>query len=79
MIHLKANFIDKFIHRLFIHSFILVMQIFNPEEGAEKLNFSSHSDLLCCFFFSDEFPEINRASIRQDHKGRYYEDFYKYV
>uniref|UniRef100_A0A8C7BRV2 GATOR1 complex protein DEPDC5 n=1 Tax=Neovison vison TaxID=452646 RepID=A0A8C7BRV2_NEOVI len=24
----------------------------------------------------DEFPEINRASIRQDHKGRYYEDFY---
>ncbi|XP_044897135.1 GATOR complex protein DEPDC5 isoform X10 [Felis catus] len=27
----------------------------------------------------DEFPEINRASIRQDHKGRYYEDFYKVV
>uniref|UniRef100_A0A8C9K8V1 GATOR1 complex protein DEPDC5 n=1 Tax=Panthera tigris altaica TaxID=74533 RepID=A0A8C9K8V1_PANTA len=28
---------------------------------------------------SYEFPEINRASIRQDHKGRYYEDFYKVV
>ena len=27
----------------------------------------------------DEFPEINRASIRQDHKGRFYEDFCKYV
>ncbi|XP_045647395.1 GATOR complex protein DEPDC5 isoform X8 [Ursus americanus] len=27
----------------------------------------------------DEFPEINRASIRQDHNGRYYEDFYKVV
>uniref|UniRef100_A0A8C5ZWA9 GATOR1 complex protein DEPDC5 n=1 Tax=Marmota marmota marmota TaxID=9994 RepID=A0A8C5ZWA9_MARMA len=29
--------------------------------------------------FSDEFPEINQASIRQDHKGRFYEDFYKVV
>ncbi|XP_075800134.1 GATOR1 complex protein DEPDC5 isoform X14 [Microtus pennsylvanicus] len=27
----------------------------------------------------DEFPEINRASIQQDHKGRFYEDFYKVV
>ncbi|KAG8521220.1 GATOR complex protein DEPDC5 [Galemys pyrenaicus] len=27
----------------------------------------------------DEFPEISRASIRQDHKGRFYEDFYKVV
>ncbi|XP_063081976.1 GATOR1 complex protein DEPDC5 isoform X13 [Cavia porcellus] len=27
----------------------------------------------------DEFPEINRASIRQDHKGQFYEDFYKVV
>ncbi|XP_062944211.1 GATOR1 complex protein DEPDC5 isoform X4 [Cynocephalus volans] len=27
----------------------------------------------------DEFPEINRASVRQDHKGRFYEDFYKVV
>ncbi|XP_077895679.1 GATOR1 complex protein DEPDC5 isoform X14 [Ictidomys tridecemlineatus] len=27
----------------------------------------------------DEFPEINQASIRQDHKGRFYEDFYKVV
>ncbi|XP_058137701.1 GATOR1 complex protein DEPDC5 isoform X10 [Dasypus novemcinctus] len=27
----------------------------------------------------DEFPEINRTSIRQDHKGRFYEDFYKVV
>ncbi|XP_055107552.1 GATOR1 complex protein DEPDC5 isoform X8 [Symphalangus syndactylus] len=27
----------------------------------------------------DEFPEINRASILQDHKGRFYEDFYKVV
>ncbi|OWK15123.1 hypothetical protein Celaphus_00000103 [Cervus elaphus hippelaphus] len=27
----------------------------------------------------NEFPEINRASIRQDHKGRFYEDFYKVV
>ncbi|XP_053525847.1 GATOR complex protein DEPDC5 isoform X4 [Artibeus jamaicensis] len=27
----------------------------------------------------DEFPEANRASIRQDHKGRFYEDFYKVV
>uniref|UniRef100_A0A8C5L768 GATOR1 complex protein DEPDC5 n=1 Tax=Jaculus jaculus TaxID=51337 RepID=A0A8C5L768_JACJA len=26
-----------------------------------------------------EFPEINRASIQQDHKGRFYEDFYKVV
>ncbi|KAM6156003.1 GATOR1 complex protein DEPDC5 isoform 9-T9 [Rhynchocyon petersi] len=28
---------------------------------------------------TDEFPEVNRASIRQDHKGRFYEDFYKVV
>lgn len=28
---------------------------------------------------SDEFPETHRASIRQDHEGRFYEDFYKYV
>ncbi|XP_039717939.1 GATOR1 complex protein DEPDC5 isoform X3 [Pteropus medius] len=28
---------------------------------------------------ADEFPEVNRASIRQDHKGRFYEDFYKVV
>ncbi|XP_012586541.1 PREDICTED: DEP domain-containing protein 5 isoform X7 [Condylura cristata] len=27
----------------------------------------------------DEFPEISRTSIRQDHKGRFYEDFYKVV
>uniref|UniRef100_A0A8C0IVF8 GATOR1 complex protein DEPDC5 n=1 Tax=Chelonoidis abingdonii TaxID=106734 RepID=A0A8C0IVF8_CHEAB len=27
----------------------------------------------------DEFPEIHRASIRQDHEGRFYEDFYKVV
>ncbi|XP_021507593.1 GATOR1 complex protein DEPDC5 isoform X12 [Meriones unguiculatus] len=27
----------------------------------------------------DEFPEVNRASIQQDHKGRFYEDFYKVV
>ncbi|KAF6080943.1 hypothetical protein HJG60_003778 [Phyllostomus discolor] len=27
----------------------------------------------------DEFPEAHRASIRQDHKGRFYEDFYKVV
>ncbi|XP_077691611.1 GATOR1 complex protein DEPDC5 isoform X10 [Eretmochelys imbricata] len=27
----------------------------------------------------DEFPEIYRASIRQDHEGRFYEDFYKVV
>ncbi|XP_029401009.1 GATOR complex protein DEPDC5 isoform X7 [Mus pahari] len=27
----------------------------------------------------DEFPEINRASIQEDHKGRFYEDFYKVV
>ncbi|XP_023414968.1 GATOR1 complex protein DEPDC5 isoform X2 [Loxodonta africana] len=27
----------------------------------------------------DEFPEVSRASIRQDHKGRFYEDFYKVV
>ncbi|XP_073079287.1 GATOR1 complex protein DEPDC5 isoform X11 [Manis javanica] len=27
----------------------------------------------------DEFPEINRSSIRQDHKGQFYEDFYKVV
>ncbi|XP_074177944.1 GATOR1 complex protein DEPDC5 isoform X8 [Rhinolophus sinicus] len=27
----------------------------------------------------DEFPEVNRPSIRQDHKGRFYEDFYKVV
>uniref|UniRef100_A0A8C4YDC9 GATOR1 complex protein DEPDC5 n=1 Tax=Gopherus evgoodei TaxID=1825980 RepID=A0A8C4YDC9_9SAUR len=25
----------------------------------------------------DEFPEIHRGSIRQDHEGRFYEDFYK--
>uniref|UniRef100_A0A8C0VM32 GATOR1 complex protein DEPDC5 n=1 Tax=Cyanistes caeruleus TaxID=156563 RepID=A0A8C0VM32_CYACU len=27
----------------------------------------------------DEFPEMHRASIRQDHEGRFYEDFYKVV
>uniref|UniRef100_A0A8C5EZU3 GATOR1 complex protein DEPDC5 n=1 Tax=Gopherus evgoodei TaxID=1825980 RepID=A0A8C5EZU3_9SAUR len=27
----------------------------------------------------DEFPEIHRGSIRQDHEGRFYEDFYKVV
>ncbi|KAM7401367.1 hypothetical protein PAMA_005520 [Pampus argenteus] len=27
----------------------------------------------------DEFPEILRASIRQDHEGRFYEDFYRVV
>ncbi|KAM9101364.1 GATOR1 complex protein DEPDC5 isoform 2-T2 [Sarcophilus harrisii] len=27
----------------------------------------------------DEFPETQRASIRQDHEGRFYEDFYKVV
>uniref|UniRef100_A0A8C9F9H1 GATOR1 complex protein DEPDC5 n=1 Tax=Pavo cristatus TaxID=9049 RepID=A0A8C9F9H1_PAVCR len=27
----------------------------------------------------DEFPEAHRASIRQDHEGRFYEDFYKVV
>lgn len=27
--------------------------------------------------FSDEFPEILRGSIRQDHDGCFYEDFYR--
>ncbi|XP_020852099.1 GATOR1 complex protein DEPDC5 isoform X2 [Phascolarctos cinereus] len=27
----------------------------------------------------DEFPETHRASIQQDHEGRFYEDFYKVV
>ncbi|XP_054075126.1 GATOR complex protein DEPDC5 isoform X10 [Rissa tridactyla] len=27
----------------------------------------------------DEFPETHRASVRQDHEGRFYEDFYKVV
>nr|XP_033812560.1 GATOR complex protein DEPDC5 isoform X2 [Geotrypetes seraphini] len=27
----------------------------------------------------DEFPEVHRASIRQDHEGRFCEDFYKVV
>ncbi|XP_073685400.1 GATOR1 complex protein DEPDC5 [Garra rufa] len=27
----------------------------------------------------EEFPELQRASIRQDHEGRYYEDFYRVV
>ncbi|XP_026229880.1 GATOR complex protein DEPDC5 isoform X4 [Anabas testudineus] len=27
----------------------------------------------------DEFPEILRSSIRQDHEGRFYEDFYRVV
>ncbi|XP_053293163.1 GATOR complex protein DEPDC5 isoform X5 [Pleuronectes platessa] len=27
----------------------------------------------------DEFPEILRCSIRQDHEGRFYEDFYRVV
>ncbi|XP_047445704.1 GATOR complex protein DEPDC5 isoform X1 [Mugil cephalus] len=27
----------------------------------------------------EEFPEILRGSIRQDHEGRYYEDFYRVV
>nr|XP_046263692.1 GATOR complex protein DEPDC5 isoform X5 [Scatophagus argus] len=27
----------------------------------------------------DEFPEILRGSIRQDHEGRFYEDFYRVV
>lgn len=32
-----------------------------------------------CFFFycTDEFPEVLRSSIRQDHEGRFYEDFYR--
>ncbi|KAF3858842.1 hypothetical protein F7725_012043 [Dissostichus mawsoni] len=29
--------------------------------------------------FSQEFPEILRGSIRQDHDGRFYEDFYRYI
>uniref|UniRef100_A0A3Q4BZZ3 DEP domain-containing protein n=1 Tax=Mola mola TaxID=94237 RepID=A0A3Q4BZZ3_MOLML len=28
---------------------------------------------------TDEFPEILRGSIRQDHEGRFYEDFYRVV
>ncbi|XP_052422960.1 GATOR complex protein DEPDC5 isoform X9 [Carassius gibelio] len=27
----------------------------------------------------EEFPELQRASVRQDHEGRYYEDFYRVV
>ncbi|XP_052464433.1 GATOR complex protein DEPDC5 isoform X6 [Carassius gibelio] len=27
----------------------------------------------------EEFPEIQRVSVRQDHEGRYYEDFYRVV
>ncbi|XP_039627619.1 GATOR complex protein DEPDC5 isoform X3 [Polypterus senegalus] len=27
----------------------------------------------------DDFPETNRSSIRQDHEGRFYEDFYRVV
>ncbi|XP_064424153.1 GATOR1 complex protein DEPDC5 isoform X2 [Latimeria chalumnae] len=27
----------------------------------------------------DEFPEVGRSSIQQDHEGRFYEDFYKVV
>uniref|UniRef100_A0A8C1D7M6 DEP domain containing 5, GATOR1 subcomplex subunit n=1 Tax=Cyprinus carpio carpio TaxID=630221 RepID=A0A8C1D7M6_CYPCA len=27
----------------------------------------------------EEFPDIQRASVRQDHEGRYYEDFYRVV
>lgn len=34
---------------------------------------------MFAFSVADEFPEVSRASIRQDHKGRFYEDFYKYV
>ena len=26
---------------------------------------------------SEEFPEVLRGSIRQDHEGRFYEDFYR--
>lgn len=26
---------------------------------------------------SEEFPEILRGSIREDHEGRFYEDFYR--
>lgn len=37
-------------------------------------------EMRCAFpSISDEFPETHRASIRQDHEGRFYEDFYKYV
>lgn len=37
-------------------------------------------EIRCAFpSLSDEFPETHRASIRQDHEGRFYEDFYKYV
>lgn len=36
--------------------------------------------MICaCASVSDEFPETHRASIRKDHEGRFYEDFYKYV
>ncbi|TFK01099.1 DEP domain-containing protein 5 [Platysternon megacephalum] len=35
--------------------------------------------ILAFLSISDEFPEIHRASIRQDHEGRFYEDFYKVV
>ena len=48
--------------------------------GSREAEFlSSIGSTYVVFSISDEFPEINRASIRQDHKGRFYEDFYKYV
>uniref|UniRef100_A0A8C7FU64 DEP domain containing 5, GATOR1 subcomplex subunit n=1 Tax=Oncorhynchus kisutch TaxID=8019 RepID=A0A8C7FU64_ONCKI len=40
------------------------------------------SVLNVLFFFPpsvEEFPEILRGSIRQDHEGRFYEDFYRVV
>uniref|UniRef100_A0A8C3D056 GATOR1 complex protein DEPDC5 n=1 Tax=Cairina moschata TaxID=8855 RepID=A0A8C3D056_CAIMO len=38
-----------------------------------------YNDKIITASISDEFPETHRASIRQDHEGRFYEDFYKVV
>lgn len=47
--------------------FFIILE-FNPEP---------FSEFFIVFCHVEEFPEIQRASVRQDHEGRYYEDFYR--
>lgn len=50
-----------------------------PYQKRRVVSIQAHR-IICAFAsVSDEFPETHRASIRQDHEGRFYEDFYKYV
>lgn len=53
---------------------VSVSFILTVSHNVEKHGYLHH---LSCS--SDEFPEILRGSIRQDHEGRFYEDFYRSV